>query len=316
MVLSFDLSLRGAGVSSLLIVLAVNVIVTPQLLKSWEQGMLRDDPRRQLQASRPETPYPCVKTVSCDQPVDWDGAVAACAEVGAAVCELAQFEDAGAVLAGCTDSENPREVYTALVESDQCPNPNERLVITNACTDWGNDCCIAKDGDVAQCTAGYDVVQLQGGGDCYDPDLFRPTFECVPRVPVAEPNCVATSTRANRAVCCAAQACMENGGRDNDCCTMQGGGGCLGGCAFAPHWPLPLALALLGSADAAAAVVRTMASVPFRYLCGEIGHRCDPRRRRVPASRPKQPRDEPCWHSLRPKHRHRDGCTAERHLLH
>eukprot|EP01043_Picozoa_sp_COSAG02_P084934 COSAG02_NODE_22675_length_744_cov_1.203101_1_plen_38_part_10 len=37
--LSFDLSLRGAGVSSLLIVLVTNLIVTPQLLDSWEQGI-------------------------------------------------------------------------------------------------------------------------------------------------------------------------------------------------------------------------------------------------------------------------------------
>lgn len=260
MVLSFDLSLRGAGVSSLLIILVVNVIVQTELLESWELGMLRGDLRRQLQADReegPETPYRCVKTVSCDQPVDWDGAVAACAEVGAVVCEHAQFEDSGAVLAGCNDSENPREVHTALVESDECPNPSERLVITNACADWGNDCCVAGDGEVAQCATGYEVRQLQGGGDCDDPDRFRPTFECLPTVEpaVAEPNCVAVSTRVNRVVCCAAQACMENGGRDNDCCTVQGSGGCLDGCAFVPHLLLPLPLALLESADAAAAVV-------------------------------------------------------------
>ncbi len=252
MVLSFDLSLRGAGVSSLLIVFVMNLIVTPQLLDSWEEGMLRDNFRRQLQddpdrdydeggRQDPGQPWQCVQTV-CGA-FTWDDAVRTCAGMGAEVCTEAQFDDPGAggfVLSReCGDADIAgtgqvgADAVQAFVQSSACTDVDERLVITNACMDWENDCCVGSDKEEAACAAGYVVREMPANTGC-------PSFECVPVVSATAsaadssqgPSCVSATTQVNRVACCAVQACMENGGRDNDCCTGQDTGACMGGCTL------------------------------------------------------------------------------------
>lgn len=265
--LSFDLSLRGAGVSTLVIGLLVNLFVTPQLLESWEQETVRDQlPRRLQDKSYDNRVRQCLRTDCSQQGYTWDQAVAACAEVGAAVCTLDEFN--GAPLFGVLSScESDTSTYQQMSEAqafvnsegdNSCAN-DERSVVRNACMDWDNDCCVgfadddhhdhdddgANDhhGEVEQaaCAAGYEVRQLQGGGSCDDPEMRSPTFECVPTGTAAS-NCVSATAQVSSVVCCAADACMEGRKRDTDCCTMRGDGGCLDGCTFScsHHHVLPL----------------------------------------------------------------------------
>eukprot|EP01043_Picozoa_sp_COSAG02_P025022 COSAG02_NODE_1389_length_12913_cov_414.638889_12_plen_206_part_00 len=190
MVLSFDLSLRGAGVSSLLIVFVMNLIVTPQLLESWEQGMLRDSFRRQLRSGRGGggqkdlgEPWQCVQTV-CGG-FTWDDAVQTCAQVGAEVCQEAQFNKLTESVAG---EDQAACIGDTFVQSAACPT-DERMVITNsssscvsATTQVNRVACCA----VQACMEGVgrdDDCCTAGDGACMDGCTFVCSHLAKPRLP-------------------------------------------------------------------------------------------------------------------------------------
>ena len=266
--------------------------------------MVRDLPRRLQDTSYDHRVRQCVRPhCSRQQSYTWNAAVAACAEVGAAVCTREEFDGAPlfGVLSPCdSDSASSQQMREAQAfvnsEEDGTCATDERLVVRNACMDWDNDCCVGHADDdhhdhdddgandlggveQAACAAGYEVRQLQSGGSCDDPERRSPTFECVPTGTAAS-NCVSASAQVNSVVCCAVDACTEGGKRDTDCCTTRGNGGCLDGCTSvcAHHlsYPCPtpcgsdwLLAVATARADTPAAPVPSMASVAFRYIRAE-----------------------------------------------
>jgi hypothetical protein len=164
MVLSFEASVRGVGVSFALVALVTNLLVTPLLLDSWEQGMMRNAPHRQLQGGDGggggggdgggrggDDGHPCFKTVCPESRVEagstnFQEAQEHCETAGATVCTPEQWEGlAGFSLSGCPDKPMVGQ-STAFLDSDRCAD-GQLEIIKNNCMDWDNDCCIGEEDD-------------------------------------------------------------------------------------------------------------------------------------------------------------------------